>query len=119
MVIYTICLVHIFYNLDFFFFFPYLLFVSFKRLDGMPCCLFFFFFFFFFFPLMECHVVFGKMLYGMDVVYKSEVEGYLHLLFWDVIGQIYINFTIYLEMVFLRKVFKNLIHSPSISKLFS
>ncbi|KAM3701697.1 hypothetical protein ACJW31_05G194300 [Castanea mollissima] len=26
---------------------------------------------------MECHVVFGKVLYGMDVVYKSEVEGYL------------------------------------------
>ena len=34
----------------------------------------------FFFPFkgwMECHVVLGKMLYGMDVVYKSEVEGYL------------------------------------------
>ena len=30
---------------------------------------------------MEYHVVFGKMLYGMDVVYKSEVEGYLPLSF--------------------------------------
>ena len=67
MVIYTICLVHIFYNLDFFFL-------------SLHTC--------FLFPLkgwMECHVVFGKMLYGMDVVYKSYIEGYIYLLFWDVI----------------------------------
>ena len=95
------CLAHIFHNYNFFFSF-------------MHAC--------FLFPFkgwMEYHVVFGKMLYGMDVVYKSEVEGYFPLLFWDVIGQIYINFTIYLEMVSLRKDFKNLIHSLSISKLFS
>ena len=43
MVICTICLVHIFYNLDFFLsFLTCLIFVSFKSLDGMPCCLFFF-----------------------------------------------------------------------------
>ena len=70
---------------------------------------------------MECHVVFHKMLYGMDAVYKSEAEGYLPLLFWDVIllGLIFVNFTIYLEMVSLGKVFKNLIHNPYVSKLFS
>ncbi|XP_065624440.1 uncharacterized protein LOC112016847 [Quercus suber] len=26
---------------------------------------------------MDCHVVFGKMLFGMDVVYKSDTEGYI------------------------------------------
>ena len=94
MVICTICLVHIFCNLDFFFSF-------------LHAC--------FLFPLKgwrECHVVFGKMLYGMDVVYKSDAEGYIQLLFWDVIlfGQIFINFIIYLEMVSFGKVFKNLTH---------
>ena len=44
----------------------------------MPCCLFCFFVFL----LMECHVVFGKMLYGMDVVYKSDTKGYIQLFFF-------------------------------------
>ena len=99
MVICTNCLVHIFFiTLDFFF---------------LHAC--------FSFPLkgrMECHVVFGKMPYGMDVVYTSEAKGYAPLLFLNVIlfGQIFINFTIYLEMLYFGKVFKNLIHSPSVSK---
>ena len=49
MAIYTICLVHIFYNPDLFSFLTRLLFVSFKKMHGMPSCLCFFCFFFWFF----------------------------------------------------------------------
>ena len=105
--------------LDIFFFLTFsvsfltcLLFVSFKRLDGLPCCLICFFVFY----GMPCCLWQDAIRDGCCLqewhrrIYLVSVLGCYSI--WSNI----INFTIYLEMVSFGKVFRTLTHSPSISK---